>query len=124
RREAGPPSPKPPLYTNFRSGARILAAADRIIAPLPPEQRPAQDKVLRPWPPNGEGEVEVSRFADERAEAEAVADRIVQLREGGEAWSASAVLCRTSRLFFSLQEAFAGRAIPVVIVGLGELLKV
>ena len=123
-REDGSPSAKLPLYTNFRSGSRILAAADRIIAPLPPEQRPAQDKLLRPWPPNGQGEVEVRRFGDERQEAEAIADRILALHDGGEAWSASAVLCRTSRLFFSLQEAFAEREIPVEIVGLVGLLKV
>src|SRR5205807_2121988 len=42
RREDGSPSAKLPLYTNFRSGSRILAAADRVIATLPPEQRPAE----------------------------------------------------------------------------------
>jgi len=123
-REDGSASEKLPLYTNFRSGARILSAADRIIAPLPPEQRPAADKLLRPWPPNGEGEMSVRRFGDERAEAQAIAEGIVGLHDGGEAWSSCAVLCRTSRLFFSLQEAFAERDVPVEIVGLVGLLKV
>ena len=122
-REDGSPSAKLPLYTNFRSGARILAAADIVISPLPPEQRPDPDKTLVPFEPNGEGEVSVIRYADERAEAEAVAERILALHAAGEAWSTCAVLCRTSRLFFSLQEAFAEREIPVEVVGLVGLLK-
>jgi len=56
-------------------------------------------------------------------EAEAIADRIVAIHGGGEPWSSVAVLCRTSRLFFSLQQAFAAREIPVEIVGLAGLLK-
>ena len=32
-------------------------------------------------------------------------------------WSDFAVLCRTSRLFVSLQEAFAELAVPVEVVG-------
>jgi DNA helicase II / ATP-dependent DNA helicase PcrA len=118
----GSPASKLPLYTNFRSGARILGAADTIIEPLPPEQRPDPDKTLVPWAQNGDGEVEVTRYGDERAEAEAIAGRILALHDGGEAWSSCAVLCRTSRLFFSLQEAFAEREIPVEIVGLAGLL--
>ena len=38
-----------PLYTNFRSGARILQAADKVIDALPATQRPDPDKLLRPW---------------------------------------------------------------------------
>ena len=120
----GSPSAKLPLYTNFRSGARILAAADTVIRPLPPEQRPDPGKLLVPWDENGEGEVHVARYGDERAEAEAVAERILALHDDGEAWSSCAVLCRTSRLFFSLQEAFAERDIPVEVVGLAGLLTV
>jgi DNA helicase II / ATP-dependent DNA helicase PcrA len=121
--EDGSPAAKLPLYTNFRSGARILAAADTVIAPLPLEQRPDPEKLLVPFGPNGDGEVSVVRYGDERLEAQAVADRIVSLHDQGEAWSSCAVLCRTSRLFFSLQEAFAERDIPVEVVGLVGLLK-
>jgi DNA helicase-2/ATP-dependent DNA helicase PcrA len=38
-------------------------------------------------------------------------------------WSDVAVLCRTSRLFFLLQQAFAERDIPVEVVGLAGLLR-
>src|SRR5437588_1326936 len=61
-REDGSPSAKLPLYTNFRSGARILAAADAVIAPLPSSQRPDPDQLLVPFGPNGQGEVSVIRY--------------------------------------------------------------
>jgi ATP-dependent DNA helicase UvrD/PcrA len=119
----GTPSPKLPLYTNFRSGARILAAADTIIRPVPEDQRPDPDKELRPWPANGEGEVAVVRCSDEWAEAAWIADRIVERHESGDPWSSVAVLCRASRLFPALQEAFAERGIPAEFVGLSGLLR-
>ena len=119
----GSPAPKLPLYTNFRSGARILAAADTLISPLPANQRPDPDKRLDPWPANGEGLVEIARRPDEVAEAESIAERILELRAEGHPWRGIAVLCRTSRLFPSMQRAFAEREIPVEIVGLAGLLK-
>jgi ATP-dependent DNA helicase UvrD/PcrA len=122
-RADGRPAAKLPLYTNFRSGARILTAADTIIGPLPTSQRPDPDKVMRPHPANGDGEVHVVRQLDEWAEATWVADRAVDLHGGGAAWSDIAVLCRTSRLFQMLQRAFGERGVPVEIVGLAGLLK-
>ena len=119
----GRPAARLPLYTNFRSGSRILAAADTIIAPVPEAQRPDPDKQLRPFPPNGEGEVHVTRVQDEWTEARAIADRIVGLHEAGASWSDVAVLCRTSRLFGLLQRAFEEREVPVEILGLAGLLK-
>jgi DNA helicase II / ATP-dependent DNA helicase PcrA len=114
-----------PLFTNFRSGARILHAADAIIAPLPEAQRPDPDKRLVPFEPNGLGEVTIAAHRDELTEARWVADRIRSLHDEdhGAAWSEVAVLCRTSRLFFLLQQAFAERDIPVEIVGLAGLLR-
>jgi DNA helicase-2/ATP-dependent DNA helicase PcrA len=122
-RKDGTPAAKLPLYTNFRSGARILAAADTLIAPLPASQRPDPDKALRPHQPNGEGAVHVVRHLDEWSEASWVAERVVELHEAGAAWADVAVLCRTSRLFSMLQRAFAERAVPVEVVGLAGLLK-
>jgi DNA helicase-2/ATP-dependent DNA helicase PcrA len=124
RRADGSPARKLPLYTNFRSGARILSAADRIIAPLPAEQRPDPDKHLVPWPACGEGAVELARFADEWSEAQWIADRIAALHGGGDEpeWSEIAVLCRSSRLFVPLQEALAERDVPAEFVGLVGLL--
>ena len=119
----GTPAPRLPLFTNFRSGARILSAADTVIGPLPANQRPDPEKRLVPFAPNGEGEVTVASHRDELTEAQWVADRIVSLHDDGARWSDVAVLCRTSRLFFLLQRAFAERDIPVEVVGLAGLLR-
>ena len=123
-RADGTPSQKLPLYRNFRSGRRILLAADRVLEPLPSGQRPDPEKRLEPWEPNGEGEVVLVRHPDEWTEASWVAERIRRLHEGGVRWGDVAVLCRKSRLFLPLQEAFAERGIPAEIVGLAGLLKV
>ena len=122
-RSDGTPAARLPLYTNFRSGARILAAADTIIGPIPDAQRPDPDKELRPDPANGEGEVTVARHMDEWTEARSIAARVVALHADGAAWSGIAVLCRTSRLFGLLQRAFDEHDVPVEIVGLAGLLK-
>ncbi len=81
----GSPAERLPLFTNFRSGARILLAADTIIKPLPAAQRPDPDKRLVPFGPNGEGEVTVTSHGDELTEARAIADRIAALHEGAQA---------------------------------------
>jgi DNA helicase II / ATP-dependent DNA helicase PcrA len=124
RRADGEPAERLPLKTNFRSGARILHSADEVIRPLPPAQRPDQDKELTPWPANGEGEVEVVRVADEWAEATWIAARIVALHDAaGAPWSSFAVLCRKSRLFEPLQLAFREAGVPAEFVGLAGLVK-
>ncbi len=117
------PAARLPLYTNFRSGSRILAAADQLIAAVPAPQRPAEDKELRPWPANGEGEVDVRRVMDEWTEATGIAERAGALHDAGSAWSEMAVLCRTSRLFGHLRRAFEEHDVPVEIVGLAGLLQ-
>ena len=65
----------------------------------------------------------VARISDEWREAEWIAEHILELHEGGAKWSDVAVLCRSSRLFFSLQQAFAEREIPAEILGLAGLLR-
>ena len=121
------PARRLPLYVNFRSGARILAAADRVIAPLPAAQRPDPDKRLEPDPRRGAGEVEVRRFADAWEEARWVAARARDLHDadpGMNPWEGMAVLCRKSRLFGPLREALVELGIPVEVVGLAGLLQV
>jgi DNA helicase-2/ATP-dependent DNA helicase PcrA len=123
RRDDGQPARKLPLFTNFRSGATILQAADTIIAPLPSDQRPDPDKRLVPWPARGQGQVSLSTFPDELSEARAIARRILEQHEEGANWSDIAVLCRTSKLFFLIQRALEENSIPAEIVGLAGLLK-
>jgi DNA helicase-2/ATP-dependent DNA helicase PcrA len=118
----GSESARLPLYTNFRSGSQILAAANRVIEALPAAQRPDPDKVLRPWGPNGTGVVGVSQYEHEISEAEGVAERLRRLQEAGTAWKDCAVLCRTHRLFEPLQLAFADRGIPAEFVNLAGLI--
>jgi DNA helicase II / ATP-dependent DNA helicase PcrA len=120
----GRPAEVLPLYTNFRSGACILAAADTVLVPLPAAQRPDPEKRLVPWEANGLGEVKIARFTDEWAEACWIADTASELHRSGERWSGIAVLCRKSRLFTPVQQAFAERGIPAEIIGLAGLLKV
>jgi DNA helicase-2/ATP-dependent DNA helicase PcrA len=123
RRADGSACEKLPLYTNFRSGARILSAADQVIASLPAKQRPDPDKELRPWEPNGLGKVTVAQHDHEIAEAEAIADHILDLHRNGLAWRDVAVLCRTHRLFEPLQLAFAQRDVPTEFIGLAGLIQ-
>src|SRR3712207_1430253 len=112
-----------PLYTNFRSGARILAAADRVIEQLPLTQRPDPEKELVPWPANGLGHVDVTMYEHEVAEAEGVATRITALHDQeGVAWKDIAVLCRTHRLFEPLQLAFGALEIPAEFLNLAGLI--
>ena len=126
RASDGTPAARLPLYTNFRSGARILAAADRVIEKIPIDQRPDPEKRLNAWPGCGQGEVDVRRFPDEWTEAQWIARRIRELHDAGTEplWSECAVFCRTSRLFVPLQEALTGEEVPVEIVGLAGLLQV
>lgn len=123
RRSDGEPAEKLPLYTNFRSGERILEAADQIISPLPPLQRPDPDKLLRPWPRNGAGEVRIALFEHEVAEAEWIAERIAELHAGGLRWADCAVLCRSHRLYEPLIVAFAERGIPAEFTDLAGLIR-
>jgi DNA helicase-2/ATP-dependent DNA helicase PcrA len=117
------PSPRLPLYMNFRSGGRILEAAGTVIRPLPLEQRPDPGKELEPYPPNGEGDVWVDQYEHEVAEAEAIVDRIQELHGTGVAWKDVAILCRTHRLFEPLQLAFQDRGVPAEFIGLAGLIR-
>ena len=123
RRADGAEARRLPLFTNFRSGARILRAADRIIGELPAAQRPDPDKRLVPWPANGEGEVTIASHVDELEESRRIAAEIATLHDEGARWSDVAVLCRTSRLFTLVRQALEGREIPVQVVGLTGMLK-
>ena len=116
------------LSENFRSGRRILEVANRVVEPIDPERRPGDP--LRPHAGNGEGRVEVGLFADERAEADWIADRCEELHgkplgEGRDPveWKDIAILVRRKAAMDMLLQTLEERAIPVEVVGLGGLLK-
>ena len=92
----GTPAPQLPLYTNFRSGARILAAADAVIGAVPEAQRPARASGSCRSSPTGRARCASCGVLDEWTEARRIADRCVALHAAGSAWSEIAVLCRTS----------------------------
>jgi DNA helicase II / ATP-dependent DNA helicase PcrA len=123
RRDGGPAT-RLPLYTNFRSGAKILAAADRVIEPIPEDQRADPNKILRPWGPNGDGRVHITQFEHEVAEAEGVVAGVRRLHDEGDvAWKDIAILCRTRRLFESLQLALAAEDVPAEFLNLAGLIR-
>jgi DNA helicase II / ATP-dependent DNA helicase PcrA len=115
------------LSQNFRSGARILAAANDVVGRIPAERRPGVP--LAPTPQNGEGRVSLGLFGDERGEADWIAGRCDALhgtRLGPErppvAWRDIAILVRRRASMAALLEALEARDIPVEVVGLGGLL--
>jgi DNA helicase II / ATP-dependent DNA helicase PcrA len=123
RKADGAAAEKLPLYTNFRSGRRILETADALIAPLPQNQRPDPGKRLDPWSENGDGRVEITRHRDEVTEAHAIAGRILELHDEGVPWRQFAILCRSSRLFPTMQRVLSEAGVQFEIVGLAGLLR-
>ena len=111
-----------PLYVNFRSGSRILAAANGVIGKVPEERR-AKDKQLRPHPSRGEGRVLAFVALDERHEARKIAGLIKEEREKGRSFGEIAVLCRKKRLFGPIADVLKEEGIPVEVVDLGGLLQ-
>ena len=115
-------TPQLPLYVNFRSGSKILAAADGVIGQVDPARR-AADKRLIPHPGRGEGIVQVFAAKDQVEEADAIADRIQAEVRAGRRYQDIAVLCRKKRLFRVIDERLRARDIPVEMVDMGGLLK-
>ena len=117
-----------PLYVNFRSGSRILAAANRVIEPVPEERR-AAGKILHPHEPLGEGRVLAFVAEDQRAEARHIARMILEMRgsprrDGADlSFGDFVVLCRKKKLFGQLAEVLREEGIPVEVVDLGGLLQ-
>ncbi|MGH2785053.1 MAG: ATP-dependent helicase, partial [Actinomycetota bacterium] len=111
-----------PLYVNFRSGSRILDAANEVIGRVPEERR-AKDKQLRPHPSRGEGRVLAFMALDERHEARKIAGLIKEQRESGRSYGEIAVLCRKKRLFGPIAAVLKEEGIPVEVVDLGGLLQ-
>ncbi len=115
-------TPQLPLYVNFRSGSRILAAADGVIGQVDPARR-AADKQLIPHPSRGEGRVAVFAAKDQVEEADTIAGLIETEVGHGRRYQDIAVLCRKKRLFRVIDERLRARDVPVEMVDMGGLLK-
>jgi len=92
------------LDQNHRCSPQVVAAASAALgraAVAPPRSATAEGPVPT-----------VTRFADDRAEAEAVASRILARAEAGMAWSDQAVLARTHDLLAGVRRALDDAGIP------------
>ncbi|NNG39189.1 ATP-dependent helicase [Flexivirga sp. ID2601S] len=113
-----------PLSTSWRNDESILAAANRVAAPLREESR-VPVETLRPRPGAGEGVVSAARLVDQEAEAAYVADWIAERHtdtDGEWTGRTAAVLCRKRSGFVPVVEALRARSIPVEVIGVGGLL--
>jgi ATP-dependent DNA helicase UvrD/PcrA len=99
------------LEENFRSTPNILAAADHLIA----FNQNRKQKRLIATRPEGEG-ILITGFADENAEARAVARRISELAEKGVPLSDVAVFYRVNAQSRAIEEAFVRDKIAYQIV--------
>ena len=92
------------LDRNHRCTPQVVAAAVAALGPVP---------VAPPGSAASDGPVPtVTAFADDRAEAEAVAARILERAEGGMRWSDQAVLARTHDLLAGVRRALDEAGIP------------
>lgn len=118
------------LEKSFRCGARILDAANELIAKIPVQRR-GLEKVLKPHEERGEGRVTADLVETDTDEANLIADEIKRIGgpegEGidgeGVPWKEIAILARGRRLFHKIQRALKDRGIPVEVVGLAGLLE-
>ena len=142
-------APTAELTIAWRNSAHILGAANVMSAELAQAQvRKANAKLaaglgageraaagprvvvspLREKPQAPDGEVLLARYDTELAEAEAVAEQILDRkgnfthRGGAQGAMTVAVLCRRRAQFARFQSVFEARGIPYEIVGLGGLL--
>ncbi len=117
-----------PLSMNFRSGGRILTAANAVVEKIAPERRPGPP--LAALAGNGEGDVSLGLFSTDRAEAEWIADQIEAIHDERTAagrhpvdWKDIVILVRRRSTMDPIITALEERDIPVEIVGLAGLLK-
>ena len=100
------------LEQNYRSTGRILEASQKIIN----ENKTRTDKIL--FTEAGEGEpVDIESLADENAEANFVALKIIGMQRDYPDLSDFAVLYRTNAQSYAFEKAFIETHIPYKIVG-------
>jgi DNA helicase II / ATP-dependent DNA helicase PcrA len=100
------------LEENYRSNARILQIANKVIA----QNTERLEKILRPVKPEGEP-VRFYKAPDHRAEADFVSNRVEHLRGTGVGLDKISILYRTNAQSRALEERFLRSSIPVRLVG-------
>jgi DNA helicase-2/ATP-dependent DNA helicase PcrA len=95
------------LNDNYRSTPQVLKLAGTTLGAL------AASK-LRSHQPSGPAPTLIS-YATDKAEAEGIADAIVEARSQGERWSNQAVLVRTNAQLVLIEQALADRRIPSTV---------
>ena len=99
------------LVRNYRSTPEVVSAANALL-----EGSATTSVSLRSQRPSGRA-VEYRSAPDEVSEAEAVAARVLQLREAGASLGEVAILFRINAQSETFEEALAARKIPYVIRG-------
>ena len=101
------------LRRNYRCSRQVLAAATQCIRHN--EQREPKALVARSGAPDGT--VSLRRFANDHAEAAAIARDVAAHRDSGVDPSEIAVLCRTLRYTRALQQALTAAGIAHRVIG-------
>ena len=99
------------LFRNYRSSPEVVAAANAVLA-----GSDSTSVRLRAQRPSGPA-VRFSPYADEVAEADAVADAVGELLRGGVPASEIAVLFRINAQSEAFEEALASRGVAYVVRG-------
>ncbi|MBT0994470.1 DEAD/DEAH box helicase [Cellulomonas sp. DKR-3] len=124
--EGGGPADVLALSTSWRNDRAVLAAANRVAAPLRAGATRVDVPELAARPGAGTGTVH-GRFVDSvELEAQEVADFVAERwrpAAPGQERVTAAVLCRKRSQFGALRHALRARGLPVEVVGLGGLLS-
>ena len=113
------------LATSWRNSARVLSAANAVLAPLAASSAVTVDE-LRSRPGAPEGQVQVAFDADLDAEADRVAAWFGSVRDERSARAiptTGAILFRSKKHMVRFGDALGRRGIPHRILGLGGLLS-
>jgi DNA helicase-2/ATP-dependent DNA helicase PcrA len=101
------------LVRNYRSTPQIIAAANTMLSGFAGDSAGVQLRSQQAAGPD----VGYAEYPDEVAEAEAVAAKILALREQGVPMREVAVLFRVNAQSEAFEEALAARAVPYVVRG-------
>ncbi|MEB3195917.1 MAG: ATP-dependent helicase [Candidatus Sericytochromatia bacterium] len=99
------------LETNYRSTPQIVSLANSLIA----HNAGRIEKTIKAARPAGRDSVNIAQYADNFAEAEAVAERIAEHIRGGVIPDEIAILIRTHAQGMPLLDALAQREIPFTV---------